>query len=456
MTKCNVLTAACLATLLSTVSAGATQEDPANFDTGMITSPHILLPTGDVSSVVVLISDAAGWGANENSEAEQLANDGTIVIGIDFPSYIASLKKDDGDCVYMVSDIEALSQQVQRKAANSHFRHPIVAGIGEGGALALAIAAQSPPATIGETLAVDPRGGIPLTKQLCTPATKVTIGDRMIYGLTDGPLPDPITVIFTKNAMVDGRDHVAELKKMHPDIDVSDTPGDARSALSQALSTHIAAKLAKQTPLDLPINILPAQPALNTMAVIYSGDGGWRDIDKQVGMSLQAQGIPVVGIDSLRYFWSARQPSETADDLAKIIAFYRKEWNVEHVILIGYSFGADVLPATYNRLSETDKARIPQMTLLALSHQVDYEVSVLGWLGAAESEGAGDPVNDLKSIDSKIVQCIYGTDEDEGEDACSGLKASGAEIIPIDGGHHFDGDYVELAGRIIDGLKRRL
>ena len=454
MTKRNALAAACLGTLLSTVLANATQEDPANFDTGMIHSPHILLPDGDVSSVVVLISDAGGWGANESTEAEKLASDGTIVIGIDFPSYMASLKKDDGDCIYMVSDIEALSQQVQRRAANSHFRHAIVAGVGEGGALALAIAAQSPAATIGETLVVDPAAGIPLTRQLCTPANKVTTGERMIYGLTDGPLPDPITVIFTKNAPADGRDHVAALKKAHADINVSDTQDDAQTALSQALSLHIAAKLAKETPLDLPINILPAKPALNTMAVIYSGDGGWRDIDKQVGTALQEQGIPVVGVDSLRYFWSERQPAETAGDLTKIIEFYRTEWNVEHVILIGYSFGADVLPATYNALNAADKALIPQMTLMALSHQVDYEVSVMGWLGASQSVGSGDPVNDLKSIDPKIVQCIYGTDDEE--DACPVLKASGAEIIPIDGGHHFDGDYANLAGRIIDGLKRRL
>jgi type IV secretory pathway VirJ component len=55
-------------------------------------------------------------------------------------------------CIYMVSDIEALSQQVQRAAGDSPYHLPIVAGVGEGGALALAIAAQTPDATIGQTL----------------------------------------------------------------------------------------------------------------------------------------------------------------------------------------------------------------------------------------------------------------------------------------------------------------
>ncbi len=43
-----------------------------------------------------------------------------------------------------------------------------------------------------------------------------------------------------------------------------------------------------------------------TFAVILSGDGGWAGLDKKVAAALAAQGIDVVGIDSLRYFWSER------------------------------------------------------------------------------------------------------------------------------------------------------
>ena len=48
------------------------------------------------------------------------------------------------------------------------------------------------------------------------------------------------------------------------------------------------------------------------MAVIYSGDGGWRDIDKDIAGALQEKGIPVVGVDSLRYFWSEKTPDQVA------------------------------------------------------------------------------------------------------------------------------------------------
>ena len=172
--------------------------------------------------------------------------------------------------------------------------------------------------------------------------------------------------------------------------------------MSQALADRVDAAGDADTPLGLPLTVLKAKPAFDTMAVVYSGDGGWRDIDKEVAGALQRRGIPVVGVDSLRYFWSERKPQETADDLARIIDAFRKEWGVEHVLLVGYSFGADILPATYNLLTPDDRKRVPQMTLMALSRQVDYEISVTGWLGVAGAGAGGDPVNDIAKIDAAL------------------------------------------------------
>nr|WP_305854622.1 AcvB/VirJ family lysyl-phosphatidylglycerol hydrolase [Roseateles sp. XES5] len=441
--------------LLSTMSVTAVAAEPAQaFTTGMIPSGHILLPEGEPEASVVLISDAAGWGADEETAAAALTDKGAAVIGIDFPSYLKALQADDGDCVYMVSDVESLAHQVQRAGGATRYSPPIVAGIGEGGALALAMIAQSPAATLGEAIAVDPEAGIPLDKVLCTPASKTKADGRTVYGLTDGALPAPVTVLFTGKAPQAGRDHLATLKQAHADIDARDVDTSATDALSQALADRVDAAGDADTPLGLPLTVLKAKPAFDTMAIVYSGDGGWRDIDKEVAGALQLRGIPVVGVDSLRYFWSERKPQETADDLGRIIDAFRKEWGVEHVLLVGYSFGADILPATYNLLTPEDRKRVPQVTLMALSRQVDYEISVTGWLGVAGAGAGGDPVNDIAKIDARNVQCIYGSDEDD--DPCPTLKASGVESISIDGGHHFDGDYEALAGRIIDGLKRRL
>lgn len=430
------------------------QEKPTTYDTGMIPAPHVLVPQDTASALVVLLSGAAGWSDQEDTVARTLVEDKAVVIGIDLRAYLAALAKDDGDCIYMVSDIEALSQQVQRSLKSDAYLPPIVAGVGAGGAMALAIAAQTPAATIGQTLAVDPEEGIALTKQLCTPAEKARKGDRMVYGLTDGTLPDPINVVFTPTASDDGRNHVAALVEKHADITQEETDDEAYATLSDHLTDLIDNEAASDNPLGLPLTVLDTKPTRDTMAVIYSGDGGWRDIDKQVGDVLQQQGVPVVGIDSLRYFWSERDPQATADDLAKVMDYYRKRWNVRNVLLIGYSFGADILPRTFNLLPPAERARVRQVTLMALSHRVDYKISVLGWLGASGQGDAGDPIDDIRQIDPSLVQCIHGTEEED--DACPDLKGTGVDVVAIEGGHHFDEDYPALTQRVLDALDRRL
>src|ERR1700712_1631731 len=126
-------------------------EDNSKYELGMIPAPHIMRPPGKITSEIVLISDAAGWGDKENTVAQKLVADGSLVIGIDFPSFLASLNKYDvtqnDGCIYTISDIESLSQQIQRSLADSVYQLPIISGVGEGGAMALAIAAQTPDAT---------------------------------------------------------------------------------------------------------------------------------------------------------------------------------------------------------------------------------------------------------------------------------------------------------------------
>ena len=232
--KC--LTSAAL--LLSASMFPALAEDaPKSYDTGMIPSPRIMLPKEKAAALVVLLSDAAGWTDKEQAIADTLTDDKTVVIGIDLKAYLASLAKDDGDCIYMVSDIESLSQQVQRAVGTDAYQLPVVAGVGAGGALALAIAAQTPPATIGQTLAVDPEEGIALEKQLCTPAEKVKKGDRLVYGLTDGVSGrrfaglERCHALARRNALADmaGRSHYGDRRRQPRQIRfLSDRGGPGR------------------------------------------------------------------------------------------------------------------------------------------------------------------------------------------------------------------------------------
>lgn len=454
MMKRNLIGAFIAASTLLSSSVAFSQDKPA-YETGMIPADHIMVPDGDIQASIFLISDANGWTEADDARAKALVEKGAAVVGIDFKEYLKALEADDDECIYMISDIESLSQQIQRTAGTGSYRLPIVTGIGKGGTLALAMIAQSPVSTVREAVAVDPKAGLPLEKILCTPATKDEVDGETVYGLTDGALPAPVSVIFTPDADQKGRDHVNALVKLHSDIEVTDVTDKADEVLTQTLSDKVDAAGDSDNPLGLPITVLEAKPVMDTMAVIYSGDGGWRDLDEEVGSALQKQGVPVIGVDALRYFWKEKDPKEVAGDLARIIDTYRKEWKVKNVVLIGYSFGADIIPATYNLLPDRVKSSVAQLSLLGLSNEVDFEISVQGWLGVAGEGKGGKTVDDIAKIDPKLVQCVYGTEEEE-EDPCPGLKAKGVETIGIEGGHHFDEDYEALAKRIVTSLKTRL
>jgi len=417
--------------------------------TTSLPTDRISYPEGKPKSVVVLISDEAGWSDREERASEALARDGAMVIGVDLPDYYSALQKRDDECLYLVSDIEDLSRQLHRSADVVDYHPPIVAGIGGGGTLALAIAAQTPDSTIAETLAVDPQTSIPLSTVLCTPAEKTPASDGIVYGLTEGDLPNPVKVVFSPKADPAGRIHAENLKETHPAVQLSDDSDTPETVLEEGVSAIVAQLARSVSPLALPIVPIEVKPRQNMMAVIYSGDGGWRDIDQQLGAYMKDEGIPVVGVDALRYFWTEKTPEQTAADLSRIIETYRRRWKVDNVVLVGYSFGANILPATYRLLPEQDKQAVSLISLLALSHQADFEIDVTGWLGFVGAGKYGDPVDDLREIEPFKIQCIHGLKEPDS--ACPAVEEiAGAQVLAREGGHHFDGDYRALNDQIVE------
>ncbi len=197
----------------------------------------------------------------------------------------------------------------------------------------------------------------------------------------------------------------------------------------------------------MPVVEVPAAKPSDTVTIFYSGDGGWRDLDRTVAAAMAAQNFPVVGVDVLRYFWAAKTPAQTAADLAELMQYYRQHWQVQHFVLAGYSFGADILPAIYNQLPATDQASVSLLALIALGQQADFEIHVSGWLGKTSGEQTIAP--QLAQIPKQKLLCIYGVDEKQ-ETACTGLSNSPASILELPGGHHFDEDYPKLTGLILD------
>lgn len=413
-------------------AAGCGQPPPERRDAGRLGRVALWVPRSAPSGLVVLFSDGAGWSPDFAQAAEALRAHGAAVAGVDLPSYLAALRASDDGCHYVVAELEVLSQRVQRELGGDSYRSPILAGTGQGATLALAALAQAPAATLAGVVVADPAPALSTKVPLCPGAPSHPAPDGFAYDLPGSP-PG-----FVRRA--------------------PDGPQAAPQRLAAAVAEVLAEGPLPSSLRELPLVELPSAQPGPFLAVIWSGDGGWRDLDKTLGERLAASGVAVVGVDSLRYFWRARTPERVAADLAEIIRRYGTRWERRQVALIGYSFGAGILPFALNRLPPAERAEVVQLSLLGLEARAPFEFHVSGWLeqaGLARDADSDAPLvlPELMQVDPALVQCVYG--EEERDSLCRAPELAAVEKIHTTGGHHFDGDYAGLAARILAGLERR-
>jgi type IV secretory pathway VirJ component len=201
----------------------------------------------------------------------------------------------------------------------------------------------------------------------------------------------------------------------------------------------------------LPLVEVPATKGVSdTLVVFVSGDGGWAAIDKSISKVLADNGLPVVGLNALQYFWTKRTPETAAKDLQSICDRYLASWKKGRLLFVGYSRGADVLPAMISRLSPELQSRIRLIALLGPSPRVQFEFHVADWV---HSTAKGLPVRpEVEKLRSHSILCLSG--EDDKDSLCRELGGQPhIHIVTLKGAHHFDGGYEKLGRIILEQLK---
>ncbi|NYI20129.1 type IV secretory pathway VirJ component [Xanthomonas arboricola] len=364
---------------------------------------EIVRPEGTPKAMVVLLPDSAHPQDGQRL-ADMLSDDGALVAVVDTASYRERLRSHHAACNSLADDAERLGKKLLRAEHVDAFLPPVLVGQGDGAVLARQALASSAPDVLGGAVVAD--AGTTDTGLACS---------RDVPDANQGFLDD----------LVDGAS---------PMQIAAATRGHFQAAQAQGLG-------------NLPLVELHA-PGSDRLVVMLSGDGGWRELDKGIAAQLQQQGVSVVGWNSLRYFWASRTPQQVGADLDRVIAAYRQRWHIQHVALVGYSFGADILPFAYPELSPQQRASVQFVSLLGLGHQADFKVRVGGWLGW-HNDAERDVEPAIQSLDVHRLQCIYGSEEKD--TLCPELRARGVEVAVRPGGHHFDHDPVVLTTLLMQG-----
>jgi len=425
------------------------------------------------SHVALFFSGDGGWNLGVVDMAQILADQNTLVVGISVPYYMQKLNASKESCLYPASDLELLSKYVQKKLGFPDYEPPVLVGYSSGATLAYAALAQAPPTTFKGAISMGFCPDLPLAHPFCAG-----------HGIASDPGPKGKGIVFRPTSTLEqpwvafqgtidqvcNKDDVvkytAQVKNgrtvLLPDVGhgfsktnkwapqfkeaFQSIVGEKGAAKGSAAAASAPAPKGVPPVAGLPLVEVPAKGAGKTLAVILSGDGGWAGIDKDVAGAVAAKGIPVVGWNSLQYFWSAKNPEVAAKDLERILRHYLAVWDKSEVLLVGYSFGADVLPFFTNRLPADLLEKIRLLALLGPGKTADFEFHVTDWLGGGSK---GQPVlpEVRKLAGHPPVLCLYGSKESDS--LCPQIAAPLGKAQVLPGAHHFGGDYDALAALIL-------
>ena len=425
---------------------------------------------GTPREVVLFLSGDGGWTLGVLSMTQRLVERGAIVAGIDNSHYLAELERSPDKCVSPAVDLENLSHFLQSKLGLKTYVQPTLVGYSSGATLAYTTLAEAPDGLFKGVLTLGLCTDLELAKPICKgsgvesrpkldahgqqvgvhliPAKKVSSPWISLQGELDQVCPAaPAKAFVDKVAGAElvtlpqvGHGYAVE-RHWGPQFDAAFARVTGNAGPASGQGSPVA---------DLPLTLIPAADGASApwFAVFLSGDGGWVGLDKGVSEALAKQHIPVVGWDSLKYFWSPRTPEGTAHDLDRVLEYYSHLWGKSHALLVGYSQGADTLPFMVNRLPPATRGMVGLTALLGLSSTADFQFHFSNWLHA--STRALPTAPELARWSGSPYVCLYGAQDADA--ACAKLTGKAGSSVRMSGGHHFSGGYRQIAAEILRKL----
>jgi len=433
---------------------------------------HVYAPAASPSQVVLFVSGDGGWNLGVIPMARRLRAEGALVVGIDIRKFLASLES-SGGCAFPAGSLEELSRAVQIRRQLPEYLPPILVGYSSGATLVYAVLAQAPPEAFRGAISLGFCPEVSLRKPLCRgrglvsrPKAKGTGAEldalekmgvpwTVLHGEIDQVCAPAVAARFV--GQVDSGRLVSLPKVGHGFSVTPRWEPQYVEAYRKIAATAPAppAPAAGGVPDGMNALGLVEVPATGSgsdlMAVVVTGDGGWAEIDKRVSARLAQAGIPVVGWSSLKYYWTPRTPDGAARDLARVLEHYGQAWGRRRFVLVGYSFGADVLPFLVSRLPAELRSRVALVSLLGLTEQASFEFHFAGWLGVETGHHPTAP--EVARLGTTPVLCLHG--EGESDSPCRRLPGAAVHAVALPGGHHFGGDYERIAEAILAELATR-
>jgi len=441
---------------------GAAAPSTETLDYGLFGTLHLTRPAGDIAHTVLFFSDRDGWSARQDHLSAALAAEGAFVVGIDLPTYLKKLESLSSKCSYPAGHVEEVAHWIERHEGLATYTYPLVVGDGDGATFAYALVAQAPVGTFAGLVTLGWNQSFRLPHGFCPgDAGAMTAADNgafRVVPVAELPatwIPKPLAQgARVTTILADARAGATALGAVLPPLAAREAGADLGATYARWRKNEDAARVALPDDVaDLPLTeIAPTKGDAHRIAIIITGDGGWAGLDRGVADALTSEGVRVIGFSTLKFFWHKQTPDAAAQAIARVIEHYGKADPQASFVLIGYSFGASLVPVVANRLPDEARKRVDGGVLISPDDEAVFEIHVGDWFGSTHHDEALPIGPEMASTKVPLV-CVHGADENDS--FCLKPQPSKVRVVDLPGGHHYDGDYTALGNLIVKNLPRR-
>lgn len=200
-----------------------------------------------------------------------------------------------------------------------------------------------------------------------------------------------------------------------------------------------------------PVHVYPAAPPAAPIAVVnISGDMGLRFLlGASTSRGLTEHHIPVVGIATPAVFRQRRTRAEVDAFMADAIRTALARTGVARVVVMGQSYGADIVQTGLADLPAALRSKVAAIVLVLPGDSVYFRADPTGWSYGDSPDSVG--VTTANRLTWAPLTCIYGVEEDDS--LCPLLRVPGAQVIGMPGGHNIHHDETGLLGHVLTAVR---
>lgn len=202
---------------------------------------------------------------------------------------------------------------------------------------------------------------------------------------------------------------------------------------------------------EMPATVRSRPELAGVGAVLISGDMGFSvGMGREVARHLADDGIPVTVVNSLAFFRTQRTPAEDRTLVAAAIRRAMAVPGTRRVVLVGQSFGADMLQVGLAGLAPALRAPVLDVVLIVPEDTVEYRASPSDLFAMGEPQLPALPT--ARRLDWVPTLCIRGADETDS--LCPLLSSANIEHAVLPGGHPLRRDSDRVYGTLIRSVLR--